>query len=297
MLPPKTKFSGILNDLNLEVIDQYLIKELISRGIYRKNEADWTSNSLKVENSIELSPYLHFNSSNYTLNEEISGEIFEQLEFFIEHIGCDFEWNKKKFFLKLNAYVDVDKKIKFLKKLYKKDYIELTKDHDVLIYFGQEENGFNSWKDYIIHNIDSSIIKQHLKDKIISFRTDILMTWSEYRSLKLFTDLYLNLINELASDSSQENTEKSKVKLSEPISIAMLHQIGFLELEKLKSLSDESKFKIAALILRKDYTNINVIRQIRGNFNVLRDNYNENGIKFTAHSQVENTKDFLSKLS
>lgn len=297
MLPPKTKFSGILNDLNLEVIDQNLIKELISRGIYKKNEEDWSSNLLKVENSIELCQYLHFNSSNYTLNEEISDEIFEQLEFYIEDVNCDFEWDKKKFFLKLNAYVDVNKKIKFLKKLYKKDYGELTKDHDVLIYFGQEENGFTSWKDYIIHSIDSSIIKQHLNDKILSYGTEILKTWSDYRSLKLFTDLYLNLINELESDSYQENTGKSKVKLSEPISIAMLHEIGFLELEKLKSLSDESKFKIAALILRKDYTNKNVIRQIRGNFNVLRDNYNENGIKFTAHSQVKKIKDFLSKLS
>jgi hypothetical protein len=297
MLPPKTKFSGILNDLNLEVIDNNLIKELISRGIYKKNEEDWSSNLLTVGNSLELCHYLHFNSSNYTLNEEISDEIFEQLEFFIEHINCDFEWNKKKFLLKLNAYVDVNKKIKFLKKLHKKDFGELTKDHDVLIYFGQEENGFTSWKDYIIHSIDSSIIKEHLNDKILSYGTEILKTWSDYRSLKLLTDLYLNLINELESDSYQENTGKSKVKLSEPISIAMLHQIGFLELEKLKSLSDESKFKIAALILRKDYTSKNIIRQIRGNFNVLRDNYNENGIRFTAHSQVENIKDFLSKLS
>ena len=117
MLPPKTKFSGILNDLNLEVIDQNLIKELISRGIYKKNEEVWSSNLLKVENSIELCQYLHFNSSNYTLNEEISDEIFEQLEFYIEDVNCDFEWDKKKFFLKLNAYVDVNKKIKFLKKL------------------------------------------------------------------------------------------------------------------------------------------------------------------------------------
>lgn len=219
MLPPKTKFSGILNDLNLEVIDQNLIKELISRGIYKKNEADWTSNLLKVENSIELSLYLHYNSSNYTLNEEISDEIFEQLEFFIEHIDCDFESNKKKFFLKLNAYVDVDKKIKFLKKLYKKDYVKLTKDNDVLIYFGQEENGFTSWKDYIIHSIDSSLIKQHLKDEILFYKTDIIKTWSEYRSLKSLTDLYLKTIEKLSNPKNNANNKTKTKSLGELIFI------------------------------------------------------------------------------
>lgn len=216
MLPPKTKFSGILNDLSLEVIDQNLIKELISRGIYKKNEADWTSNLLKVENSIELSHYLHYNSSNYTLNEEISDEIFEQLEFFIEHIDCDFESNKKKFFLKLNAYIDVDKKIKFLKKLYKKDYVKLTKDHDVLIYFGQEENGFTSWKDYIVHSIDSSLIKQHLKDEILFYKTDVIKIWSEYRSLKSLTDLYLKTIEKLSNpknNASNKTKKKSHAQL------------------------------------------------------------------------------------
>jgi hypothetical protein len=219
MLPPKTKFSGILNDLNLEVIDQNLINELISRGIYKKNEADWMSNFLKVENSIELSLYLHYNSSNYTLNEEISDEIFEQLEFFIEHIDCDFESNKKKFFLKLNAYVDVDKKIKFLKKLYKKDYVKLTKDNDVLIYFGQEENGFTSWKDYIIHSIDSSLIKQHLKDEILFYKTDIIKTWSEYRSLKSLTDLYLKTIEKLSNPKNNANNKTKTKSLGELIFI------------------------------------------------------------------------------
>lgn len=293
----ETKYSGILKDLNLEVVNEELLKELVERGIYLIEEKENFSLPFERENSTEIKFNMYFNSVRYIMDDDIKDEIYNYISFYIDDVILDFDYVKKAFYFKLNSYLDNEKKIKYLKKLYRRDYHELTNNNEILIFFGEEYNGFSSWKELVLECLDSTTIKEHLKEHIKTFGNGIIETWSRYKSLKFLTDLYLEEIEKLEYPPNIHANKNEAEKMSTPKSIAMLHAVGFFKLEKIKNLSEQSRHIIIAIILKKDYNNPNVLREIRGNCNVLNENSNEDRSRFTSFKHNKKMEDFLKQLS
>ena len=124
-----------------------------------------------------------------------------------------------------------------------------------------------------------------------------------YKSLnqQLYPDYYTNRIlqNDTDEDKFYENdTKLIKTKTHDlPISIAMLYEIGFFELEKIKNLSPNNQAKIIAFIQQKNIENNNIVRAISGNIRVLfPDSNKEDGFKYTSHKHLEKVKLVLATI-
>lgn len=95
------------------------------------------------------------------------------------------------------------------------------------------------------------------------------------------------------SEEIEEATDKA---YSLPIAIALLDEVGFFELPKIKNLSPTSLAKIIAIIQLKDPNNKNTNRAISGNIRVLNSDNNENNFKYTSHKHGEKVKSILNEI-
>jgi hypothetical protein len=75
-----------------------------------------------------------------------------------------------------------------------------------------------------------------------------------------------------------------------PYKIALLNEIGFFELDKIKKLSKENQFKIIQKLTS------GTPRTIKGNVNVLNKNSNEDRTKYTSNNYTDEVKIYLDKL-
>lgn len=117
-----------------------------------------------------------------------------------------------------------------------------------------------------------------------------------YKSLneKLNPDYYINTnYEDFDFDEPEKVIEKA---YSLPIAIALLQEIGFFELEKIKNLSPTSLAKIIAIIQLKDPNNKNGNRAISGNIRVLNPDNKEDGFKYTSHKHAEKVKVLLNEI-
>ena len=118
---------------------------------------------------------------------------------------------------------------------------------------------------------------------------------------QLYPDYYTNRILQNDTDEDkfyENNTKPNKSKTHDlPISIAMLYEIGFFELEKIKNLSPNNQAKIIAFIQQKDIENSNIQRAISGNIRVLfPDSNKEDGLRYTSHKHLEKVKLLLNTI-
>ena len=95
------------------------------------------------------------------------------------------------------------------------------------------------------------------------------------------------------SEDVEETMDKS---YSLPIAIALLDEIGFFELEKIKNLSPTSLAKLIAIIQLKDPSNKTTNRAISGNIRVLNPDNKEDGFKYTSHKHAEKVKSILNEI-
>lgn len=117
-----------------------------------------------------------------------------------------------------------------------------------------------------------------------------------YKSLneRLHPDYYTNIIYEnFDFDESEKVNDKG---YSLPIAIALLNEIGFFELEKIKKLSPTSLARVIAIIQQKDPNNKNGNRAISGNIRVLNPDNKEDGFKYTSHKHAEKAKALLNEI-
>ncbi len=132
-------------------------------------------------------------------------------------------------------------------------------------------------------------------------------TIKENRGISLEnTDVYISLAKVLYPDNyTQDETEPvffeeiedyNPKTISLPFSIAMLNEIGFFELEKIKNLSPTNLAKIIAIIQLKDPNNKTTNRAISGNIRVLNPNNKEDGFKYTSHKHAEKVKVVLDEI-
>ncbi len=89
-----------------------------------------------------------------------------------------------------------------------------------------------------------------------------------------------------------EKGNEEEVEKGIPYKIALLNEIGFFELEAIKSLTKENQFKIINQLTGSP------TRTIKGNVNILRNiNSNEDNTKYTSNSYVDEVKNYLNKLT
>uniref|UniRef100_UPI00404A0AB6 hypothetical protein n=1 Tax=Flavobacterium sp. TaxID=239 RepID=UPI00404A0AB6 len=112
------------------------------------------------------------------------------------------------------------------------------------------------------------------------------------KSLIEYTD------NEIESMSSIEL--KTDEKYSLPLTIALLNEIGFFELEKIKKLSDAQKAELILILKEKDPKDKNLLRGVLGNLRVmLNPQSEENYLKYTSCTpeNIQKAKILLKTLS
>lgn len=145
----------------------------------------------------------------------------------------------------------------------------------------------------VVNNIDRGFDKTDKKD----FDADL-----ENRFLK-FRQKYISKEKREKSIRSKfynaklkclPNTETTKEEIEQkekaPYKIALLKELGFFELDKIKRLSKENVFKVIQKLTG------GTVRTIKGNVNVLNNESNEDRTKYTSNNHFEEVKNYLDKL-
>jgi hypothetical protein len=118
-----------------------------------------------------------------------------------------------------------------------------------------------------------------------------------YKSLyhRLYPEAYENSIaEEDIHNDDLENKEPQSYSL--PVVVALLNEIGFFELDKIKNLSPNNQAKIIALIQQKDINNKSLNRSISGNIRVLNPDNKEDAFKYTSHKHPDKVKSILNDI-
>ncbi len=141
---------------------------------------------------------------------------------------------------------------------------------------------------YKLNNFNDFAIKEYGN---ISFEnTDVYVSLAK----ELYPDNYIKDETEIDFFEEIENYNPKTISL--PFSVAMLNEIGFFELEKIKKLSPTNLAKIIAIIQLKDPNNKTTNRAISGNIRVLNPNNKEDGFKYTSHKHAEKVKTLLNEI-
>ena len=116
----------------------------------------------------------------------------------------------------------------------------------------------------------------------------------ETQNFENFEKILKNKIVEIDIEIDNFDLKNNDLKL--PTSIAILHELGFFELEKLKTLSTNQISKIVSIIQQKDPNSESTIRAIAGNIRVLNPDYKEDGSKYTSHKHSQRVKEILKNI-
>jgi hypothetical protein len=83
------------------------------------------------------------------------------------------------------------------------------------------------------------------------------------------------------------DSESEELKISMPMKVALMHDLGFFKTNEFTKLSDADKYKILAYLFDYPFNSENAKRAIRGNYKSLDNITNSvNLAKFTAHTHV-----------
>lgn len=107
-------------------------------------------------------------------------------------------------------------------------------------------------------------------------------------------NLYINNDVENEENNTADISEKKPISL--PFAIAMLNEIGFFDLPKIKSMSLNKQAQLISIIQQNDIKDKIRNRSISGNISVLNPKSNENQTKYTSYLQVEKVKVLLKQI-
>nr|WP_299168783.1 hypothetical protein [uncultured Allomuricauda sp.] len=104
--------------------------------------------------------------------------------------------------------------------------------------------------------------------------------------------LYIDfkMIYDSYNDTKVNLSLKQKKNSSLPYQIALLNEVGFFDLERLKGLSKSKQYDLLAKLLNADS------RSVKGNHAVLNPHSNENRTKFTSYNYMDEVKVYLNNL-
>jgi hypothetical protein len=301
----KLKFFGIYDngytfkDLNEEEQKEILIKNKIYiEGVINDSYNKHLVHPfyLNASQNIKfIGDDFKINNINYTLNSEFIDEVYEQILKRFEN-GSLLNINEyiKSTNLKFNFIESESEKNKFLneiKKLAEKNYLEKLSDK-VFQDFHKLSNENPNYKEIVI--------KKHLRYDITHLSDYIfgIDNIQNFLSISIYYDfLRATKIIDFCNDNFLiEDKDIDLKKPSLPKTIAMLNEIGFFELEKIKNLNDKNIARIISFIQMKDMDSITNLRAISGNIRALNPNNKEDGFKYTSHKWIDYSKEKLNEI-
>lgn len=110
--------------------------------------------------------------------------------------------------------------------------------------------------------------------------------WGNGEQTKKDLQIQLNRLKPINSDLAK--TKKKATSL--PYQIALLNELGFFELDKLKNLPQDKVYQLTAKLLNADK------RGVSGNHRVLDPNSNEDVKRYTSYNYMDEVKKYLDKL-
>jgi hypothetical protein len=142
---------------------------------------------------------------------------------------------------------------------------------------------------YIEKGLDKTKKKDfeaNLEDHFLKFRRKYIYKEKEEEGIR--SKFYkAKLKNSPNTETTKEEIEREE---KTPYKIALLKELGFFELDKIKKLSKENSFKIIQKLIG------GTPRTIKGNINVLNEDSKEDRNKYTSNNHFEEVKKYLDKL-
>jgi hypothetical protein len=142
---------------------------------------------------------------------------------------------------------------------------------------------------YILKGFDKTHKKEFdadLKMQLLEFRKKYILKEKNEDSLRL--KFYKAKLQNLPTKEFKK--EETEIEEKIPFKIALLDELGFFDLPKIKNKSKESQYKIIQKIIEAD------LRTIKGNVLVLNPESKEDRSKYTSNNHLENTRNYLDKL-
>lgn len=138
----------------------------------------------------------------------------------------------------------------------------------------------------IENNYDQKSMDEYLEREFINHRQKYIS--KEIREEGIRSKFYKAKLKSLPDlESTKEEIEQEE---KTPYKIALLKELGFFELDKIKRLSKENSFKVVQKLIG------GTLRTIKGNVNVLNEDSKEDRNKYTSNNHLEEIKNYLDKL-
>lgn len=190
---------------------------------------------------------------------------------------------------------------------YSEDEVDLIIENDILTEFQKLNNIELSKTNSIYKLINEFALRDVLKEitRLLQNNSSLFKLFYDLNEFDQFeikyyrlqrledTEIFTNLNKRknphlyIESDTTFFNDETanelSLKKTSLPLAIAILNEIGFFELEKIKSFTDNQLSQLIAIIQVKDPNNKNDLRSIGGNIRIVK-GANDNPSRYTAGS-------------
>lgn len=269
------------------------INKLLKDKLFEKEEPlNYTTN---IEDSTYFEPIMHINSIEYRISKTVLKEIYNTLRFLIEELNNLEYWEINVIEANIDARYTNDEKMEYLKEKRKELYLSIQNEPEYYVYIGKRDfNGFDNWEDYmfeILAHDENTVIKYLTNDlQIPDIPEEIYTDWLKYYKMTEVINLCEKKIKELSEGKEFEHEKIEFKNPSLPKAIAMLNEIGFFDLDKIKKLEPAAIIKIIAIIQVKDPNNLTVKRAIGGNLRVLDPDSLENNSKYTTHKNIEKIK-------
>jgi hypothetical protein len=300
----KNNFNGFLKDdfyfgnLSLENKKEYLILNEIYKPL-KKNIFFVYKNlnypyriDVEIELDILSSYRMNFRGIIYQINDEIIDEIYFLLENFA--VGSASEksgYSQQKHGVLIEKLLTKFEIKNYIFQQHSKYFKKFKKDKNSQFYI-LEKNVDVNWRNYVQTRIylDFDLVKKYLFELYYFDLTDFKIAKSWF-NLCHFDEMMAYFKNYEIKD--ENNIIEYKISL--PKSIAMLKEVGFFELEKIKRLTINQQAKIISFIQQKENNNSNS-RAVSGNIRVLEENNTEDGIKYTSHKHLKLVAEIIKNL-
>lgn len=133
---------------------------------------------------------------------------------------------------------------------------------------------------------DNKNFEAYLENKFLKFRQQYISKENREESMSSkFYNIKLRCLPNIETTAEEiEQEEKT------PYKIALLKELGFFELDRIKKNSKENVFKIIQKLTG------GTVRTIKGNVNVLNEESKEDRSKYTSNNHIEEVIIYLDKL-
>lgn len=129
------------------------------------------------------------------------------------------------------------------------------------------------------------------EEKELYFKNKMEFDRQRYKPLE-FEDHFITFYKTKLKSLPDTESAKEEIEQEEktPYKIALLKELGFFDLDKIKNTSKENRYKIIQKIIGGS------LRSVKGNVLVLNPESNEDRTRYTVNSHLESVKNYLDKL-